>query len=36
VIGGAAVFGAGFGLLQNSALALMYARPDRTERIRRG
>jgi predicted MFS family arabinose efflux permease len=26
VIGGAAVFGAGFGLLQNSTLALMYAR----------
>jgi predicted MFS family arabinose efflux permease len=30
VIGGAAVFGAGFGLLQNATLALMYTRTDRT------
>ena len=30
VIGGAAVFGAGFGLLQNATLALMYSRTDRT------
>jgi MFS family permease len=30
VIGGAAVFGAGFGLLQNSTLAMMYTRTDRT------
>jgi predicted MFS family arabinose efflux permease len=29
VIGGAAVFGAGFGLLQNATLALMYARTAR-------
>jgi predicted MFS family arabinose efflux permease len=29
VIGGAAVFGAGFGLLQNATLALMYARAAR-------
>lgn len=29
VIGGAAVFGAGFGLLQNATLALMYARSAR-------
>ena len=28
VIGGAAVFGAGFGLLQNATLALMYARSE--------
>ena len=30
VISGAAVFGAGFGLLQNATLALMYARAART------
>ena len=30
VIGGAAVFGTGFGLLQNATLALMYARASRT------
>jgi predicted MFS family arabinose efflux permease len=30
VISGAAVFGAGFGLLQNSTLALMYARTGRS------
>jgi predicted MFS family arabinose efflux permease len=30
VIGGAAVFGAGFGVLQNATLALMYARTTRT------
>lgn len=30
VIGGAAVFGAGFGLLQNATLALMYARTARS------
>jgi predicted MFS family arabinose efflux permease len=29
VIGGAAVFGAGFGLLQNATLALMYAQTGR-------
>jgi len=29
VIGGAAVFGAGFGLLQNATLSLMYARTSR-------
>jgi predicted MFS family arabinose efflux permease len=30
VIGGAAVFGAGFGVLQNASLALMYARTTRS------
>jgi predicted MFS family arabinose efflux permease len=30
VIGGAAVFGAGFGVLQNATLALMYARTTRS------
>ena len=30
VVGGAAVFGAGFGLLSNASLALMYARTTRT------
>jgi predicted MFS family arabinose efflux permease len=30
VIGGAAVFGAGFGLLQNATIALMYTRTTHT------